>query len=57
MVSNFPKETIHYEILSKLHLVSSDLKLDVEYVKQLTADRNNVEELYRYVLFNNATHW
>ncbi len=48
----FPKETNTLpEILSKLHLVSSDLKLDVEYVKQLTADRNNVEELYRYVLF------
>lgn len=39
------------EILTKLSLVSDELKLDMNYCNQLQASGNNHEELYRYVLF------
>ena len=39
------------EILSKLSLVSDDLKLDMVYCNQLLSSGNHNEELYRYVLF------
>lgn len=39
------------EILSKLFLVSEELKLDMVYCNQLLSSGNHNEELYRYVLF------
>ncbi|MBU1143924.1 MAG: BREX-1 system adenine-specific DNA-methyltransferase PglX [Firmicutes bacterium] len=39
------------EILSKLSLVSDELKLDMVYCNQLLSSGNHNEELYRYVLF------
>lgn len=52
----FPKEVNTLpEILSKLFLVKDDLKLDLNYVEQLTSSGNNNEELYRYVLFQQCS--
>jgi len=51
----FPKEANTLpEILTKLSLVKDDLKLDMNYVDELTSSGNN-EELYRYVLFQQCS--
>lgn len=48
----FPKEVNTLpEILSKLSLVKDDLKLDMDYVNELSSSGKNHEELYRYIIF------
>jgi len=52
----FPREPNTLpEILSKLSLVKDELKLDMNYIEEMTSSGNHNEELYRYVLFQQCS--